>query len=279
MLTELQENLEAILTEKNTKIIPGNIKSGVTIFNVTGEAPSIPDGVFIQTTTPTKTTEQAIWLQESTITTSSFIGNIPNAVLQWSSSANKTVAEFILDLNATIQTNIDSYKQHLLFINGDTIYLVASDTLYYDPSNNATVTFNSTERVFVTYTSSGVVDYTSDSSITTTQMLTANNKYTDKNIYSTDGTKVTVKAYIDSTNYLSIEVDNKKYEVQVNKGSQFNKILDTADGDATTGDLASGKIAYVNNTKIVGTNTWTDAAAGGTISELESLADDILGVS
>ena len=36
MLTELQENLQAILDEKTNKVLPANIKSGVTIFNVQG---------------------------------------------------------------------------------------------------------------------------------------------------------------------------------------------------------------------------------------------------
>lgn len=315
MLTELQTNLEAILNEKNTKIIPANIKSGITIFNVTGtavesnEEPSknvtiteqnqeiepssnytgmskivatvssaidsniqaanirenisilgvtgtakiIPTGIGIQTTTPAKETDEMIWLQESTVSESSFIGNIPNEVLQWTSSANKTVTEFILALDSSVQTNIDNYNKHLLFVNGDTIYLIASDTLYYDLSNNATVTFDNTEKVFITYTSSGIVDYSSDTTVSTTQMLSANNKYTDKNIYNTAGTIITVPAYVDTTNYLGITVNDKKYEVQINRGNQFNKILDTSDGNITAADVRTGKIGYSNNQKITGT--------------------------
>lgn len=35
-MTILEQNLQTILNEKTTKIIPENIKSGVTIFGVTG---------------------------------------------------------------------------------------------------------------------------------------------------------------------------------------------------------------------------------------------------
>lgn len=35
-MTELEQNLNEILNEKQTKIIPENIKKGVTIFNVVG---------------------------------------------------------------------------------------------------------------------------------------------------------------------------------------------------------------------------------------------------
>lgn len=44
MSTELQNNLEAIKLEKDTKIIPENIKSGVTVLGVTGNVePDKPD--------------------------------------------------------------------------------------------------------------------------------------------------------------------------------------------------------------------------------------------
>lgn len=35
-MTELEQNLNEILNEKNEKIIPENIRKGVTIFNVIG---------------------------------------------------------------------------------------------------------------------------------------------------------------------------------------------------------------------------------------------------
>lgn len=35
-MSELQNKLNLILNEKNTKIVPGNIKAGVNIFNITG---------------------------------------------------------------------------------------------------------------------------------------------------------------------------------------------------------------------------------------------------
>lgn len=53
----------------------------------------------------------------------------------------------------------------------------------------------------------------------------------------------------------------------------------TSDANAVATELYSGKTAYVNGTKITGTNSWTDALAGGTITELEALADNILGNS
>ena len=36
MATELEDNLRLILTEKTNKLIPENIKAGVTILGVTG---------------------------------------------------------------------------------------------------------------------------------------------------------------------------------------------------------------------------------------------------
>ena len=53
----------------------------------------------------------------------------------------------------------------------------------------------------------------------------------------------------------------------------------TADANAIASELYTGKTAYVNGTKITGTNSWTDTLAGGTLSELETLADNILGNS
>ena len=44
-MTELENNLTQILSEKSTKIIPENIKKGVTIFNVTGTAETSAAGV------------------------------------------------------------------------------------------------------------------------------------------------------------------------------------------------------------------------------------------
>ena len=48
MATELRENLNAILTEKNEKILPENIRKGVTVFGVEG---ALDAGDFIGTTT------------------------------------------------------------------------------------------------------------------------------------------------------------------------------------------------------------------------------------
>ena len=53
----------------------------------------------------------------------------------------------------------------------------------------------------------------------------------------------------------------------------------TADANAIASELYTGKTAYVNGTKITGTNSWTDTLAGGTLTELETLADNILGIN
>lgn len=53
----------------------------------------------------------------------------------------------------------------------------------------------------------------------------------------------------------------------------------TADANAVASGIYNGQTAYVNGVKLSGTCTWTDALAGGTITELEALADNILGVS
>lgn len=36
MATKLEQNLQLIFNEKQEKIIPENIKAGITIFNITG---------------------------------------------------------------------------------------------------------------------------------------------------------------------------------------------------------------------------------------------------
>lgn len=52
---------------------------------------------------------------------------------------------------------------------------------------------------------------------------------------------------------------------------------DTSDATAIASELYTGKTAYVDGTKITGTNSWTDTLAGGTLTELETLVDSILG--
>lgn len=53
----------------------------------------------------------------------------------------------------------------------------------------------------------------------------------------------------------------------------------TSDANAVAGEIYNNKTAYVDGVKVTGSNTWTDALAGGTITELEALADNILGTS
>ena len=76
MSTELETNLRTILREKALKIIPKNIKTGVTILGVTGTydgGSGVDINLFIQETEPS--TYNGIWIKSNTFTYDSIVEN------------------------------------------------------------------------------------------------------------------------------------------------------------------------------------------------------------
>ena len=68
----LKTKAQSILTEKNNKIIPENIKEGVKIYNVTGTfAGTGKLNIYTQTTEPTK--KDGLWLKTNTISSPTII--------------------------------------------------------------------------------------------------------------------------------------------------------------------------------------------------------------
>ena len=82
--------------------------------------------------------------------------------------------------------------------------------------------------------------------------------YTDSLIYAnSDKSSVWFASNIEFVNRtepgLNIVNGDTMTTVYMNKGTDFEKILDTKNADATAGDIVEGKTAFVNNTKITGT--------------------------
>lgn len=127
----LKTKAQSILTEKNTKIIPSNIKSGVTIFDVTG---TYEGGgrlnIYVQTTAPS--TYAGIWIKSNSF--------IYSAIREITSELSVVAS----NINILVKPNsVHNYKTILInsdIINGmnyefDEVYLTDDngDILYNSP--------------------------------------------------------------------------------------------------------------------------------------------------
>lgn len=271
MANQLETNLEIILNEKITKILPENIKSGVTILGVDGSfegGTQLPEDIFVQSDVPTKTTNEAIWLKQSAADDTPFLDKLPDEVLN--ASANISVRDMIALLTEEQKQKINSSSRHVIFCDSSNRLNIEFDDDSYDDTcfgteDNSVSSLIRRNFKYCLYQENSIFMYSSSGTSTQGIKSLGNSSqklYTDTPLYyyyngvfDLDNIKFApnIEFVTRTEEGLNIVNGDTMTTVYMNKGTEFEKILDTSNADATAGDILEGKTAFVNNTKITGT--------------------------
>lgn len=260
-------NQHITITENGTYTPSGNYTGfDEVIVNVD----SIPEGIFIQEETPTKTTSEATWFKYMSGTKASTI--IPlnagsgeansGSTKKWyygaSSMTYFTWQTILNNLTSEQIDKFDSFAYHFVYnynVNGRgqriNHYIVATNTVYRDNPN--WIKIPSGEEYMIIENSSSV-QYKTDG--LTVLYYYYDMLYIVEPIYMQDGTTIGWASTLPTApeDGLNIIVDaTHKYILYVNKSNTWTKILDTSNADATASNILLGKTAFVNNTKLTGT--------------------------
>lgn len=249
MANELQNTLDRILIEKNTKLIPENIKEGVTILGVVGnatidmtDATAVPSDIIAGKTaylkdgiaTGTMTNNGAI-----SITPSSAIQTIPAGY----HNGNGKVRAVTATVDSNIQPNNIKRGVAILGVTGTLDNLDTSDAT----ANRSTILSGSTayvkgEKVTGSMPNNGKLTYTPQ---TRAQSIPSG--------YTSGGSVAAVTAAIDS----NIRAGNIKSGITILgvTGNLTDAGINTSDATATASQILAGQTAYVNSEKITGTMT------------------------
>ena len=264
---------------------------------------SIPEGIFIQENTPTKTTVEAMWIKdvnvgEVTISTD----NLPDTVLNWKAGNGYTVRNAINNMTAEQKAIFNSYPHHVIIVNtawNGTSYLVgcqkltslrpigSSSTLYTTYFEGPYCMYSWTKNAYNGFSTSTKTSGSASTDFSVTTRISDD--------YVTDGTRTiedNASVYIhEPEDGLNVVVNDKQYIINISKmqGAGWSKILDTSNANATANNILSGKTAFVNNQKVTGTMPNNGAinitpstsqqtipagyTSGGTISAVTSTID------
>ena len=244
---ELQNTLDRILKEKNEKLIPENIKKGVTIFGVVGDAT-------IDMTDATATPDDIVagktaYLRDG-IATGTMINNgaisiTPSATEQvipaGYHNGNGKVRAVSASVDSNIQSNNIKKGITILGVTGNLDVLDTSDAT----ANRSTILIGSTayvngEKITGIMPNNGRLTY--QPSIRAQAIPTG---------YTSGGSIAAVTHTIDD----NIKPGNIKQGVTILgvEGNLTSTGIDTSDATATADKILSGYTAYVDDEKITGT--------------------------
>lgn len=246
MSNELQNTLDRILIEKNTKLIPENIKEGITILGVVGNAK-------IDMTDATATPDDIVagktaYLKDG-IATGTMVNN--GTITITPSKSNQTIPAgyhngngIVRGVTASIDSNIKDNNikagVNILGVIGTLDVLDTSDAT----ANRSTILSGSTAyvdgvKITGAMANNGRLNYTPS---TRAQTIPSG--------YTSGGTISAVTASIDS----NIKAGNIKKGVTILgvEGNLSDNGIDTSDATAGANHILSGKTAYVNSEKITG---------------------------
>ena len=200
----------------------------------------IPDGIFIQEEIPTKTTTEAFWLEEQDMSDVKPLDNLSQGVLD---IGGGTLVESLPQ--ASIDT-INS-KTYIMFADesydGSRPMILISDTEF---TGFGTTVLHGTNLYYYSHNTPNGAHLYNDA-IGMSVIGDTNNygvRYFDQN-----------NAFGATEPGIHIDVDGTRYIVKQSKSTAqgFTTILDSTSTNATANDIAFGKTAIVNNTKLVGT--------------------------
>lgn len=244
---ELQNTLDRILKEKNEKLIPENIKKGVTIFGVVGDAT-------IDMTDATATPDDIVagktaYLRDG-IATGTMINNgaisiTPSATEQvipaGYHNGNGKVRAVSASVDSNIQSNNIKKGITILGVTGNLDVLDTSDAT----ANRSTILIGSTayvngEKITGIMPNNGRLTY--QPSIRAQAIPTG---------YTSGGSIAAVTHTIDD----NIKPGNIKQGVTILgvEGNLTSTGINTSDATATADKILSGYTAYVDDEKIIGT--------------------------
>ena len=272
-MATLQESANQILNEKNSKILPENIKEGVTIFNVTGTAASggaseyytftmgitilinelagftysipksminsnakVGDYVYFDPITTNKGVGTALAVIES-ITDSNCDVKFLNFTAEGidTSDADATIQDIASDRSAYVN-GVKLYGEAYA-VNAEDTMQVEADSVEYNADNNTIENYHTITYPQLYRPDSKFNISSSGSDIASAVGLTSDKILKGNTILGVEGT------------------------------AEAGEGIDTSDADATSEDIISGKTAYVNGEKIEGTIE--------TLYDIHSNADNI----
>ena len=208
---------------------------------VTVNVDSIPDGIFIQEETPTKTTDEAIWLKEDS-NTSLPLDEIPSNLV----ISSRVWSDVYARLSQNMINTLNNCNYILIIQYGSSGYIYGTNSI---PIKNDSSAYTINYKAYVTVYTSDLAEHLSESndrmSYNSTTVLFTNFDFIlgDDTIHYSDVNEPGIH----------IDVDDTRYIVHTNKSSNWDKILDTSNANATASDILTGKTAFVNNTKLTGT--------------------------
>ena len=247
----------------DANLLPENIKSGTSIFGVDGTfegGTQLPDGIFVQSDVPTKTTNEAIWLKQSQADDTPFLDKLPDEILNIVVYDTTTIGNIFNGLSTERKNIINSYQYHTFTIYNGVLTLRAynDDAFIYKITSDMLGIIGYENTMMYQQWSSG--ESFNNPAINNGMNFSLESLYTDSPIYANSNkSSVWFASNIKFVNRtepgLNIVNGDTMTTVYMNRGTDFEKILDTSNADATAGDILEGKTAFVNNTKITGTLT------------------------
>lgn len=243
-------NIAAVDNVLEPNMTPANIVNGVNIFGVVGnyEGAAVPDGIYINENTPTKLTNQAIWVKVEDISEEpAFLDSIPSEIF----SQYPGLTTFLASLTQAQKNSINSYSNHILMFDTNfdgsnpSVYIICTNGEFYDNPVRST----SSMRYFSPNQKNGKsYDYFSISGT----------RYYQKPVYTNSSlTTVLYPANLElSTTEHGIHVDvgNNRYVVYTDDtNTGFVKKLDSVGLNATANTILANKTALVGDVVLTGT--------------------------
>lgn len=245
-------NVAAVDNVLEPNMTPANIVNGVNIFGVVGnyEGAAVPDGIYINENTPTKFTNQAVWIKVEDISQEpAFLDSIPSEIF----SQYPGLTTFLNSLTQAQKDTINSYSNHTLMFDynydgsNPSVYIICTNGEWYMQSGVERST--QSIRYFSPKRKDGwSMDYISGGGT----MYWQKPRYTDSSLTTV---KYPANLILD-TNESGIHVDvgNNRYIIYTDDtNTGFTKKIDSVGLTATANTILANKTALVGDVVLTGT--------------------------